>query len=194
MTHSPNIAISPEGWASGARRVDSPNRDARSTGALPDMVVVHAIALPPGQFDGDGVERLFTNRCDPMAHSCFVELQSVRVSAHFFVRRDGELVQFVSCLDRAWHAGVSRWRGREGCNDFSIGIELEGGDDWPFEPAQYAALDALLAALRSAYPIRHLVGHCHIAPTRKTDPGPFFDWVRYGGEPVSDDAWWDTAC
>jgi AmpD protein len=178
------FSIDAAGWVSGATRIPSPNCDARPTTDLPDMVVVHSIALPPGQFGGDGVERLFTNRCDPAAHPCFAELQSVRVSAHFFIRRDGQLVQFVACRDRAWHAGVSSWQGRERCNDFSIGIELEGGDCWPYEPAQYATLDALLAALRAVYPIRHLVGHCHIAPTRKTDPGPFFDWLRYGGVPA----------
>jgi AmpD protein len=169
-----------------ARQVDSPNRDARPPGVEPDMVVIHAIALPPGQFDGDGVERLFTNRCDPAVHPCFAELKDVRVSAHFFIRRDGGVMQFVACGERASHAGTSHWQGRERCNDFSIGIELEGGDHWPFEAAQYKALDRLLAALRARYPIRHLVGHMHIAPERKTDPGPYFDWARYGGEPPVD--------
>lgn len=172
-----------QGYVIGARRIDSPNQDARPAGTVIDMVVIHSINLPPGQFGGDGVERLFTNRCDPAAHPCFEELQHLRVSSHFFLRRDGELIQFVPCNERAWHAGISRWQGRERCNDFAIGIELEGGDEWPYEPAQYHTLDLLLAALRAHYPIRHLVGHCHIAPERKTDPGPYFDWGRYGGPP-----------
>lgn len=173
------MMIDAAGWLVGVRQIASPNCDARPDGQTPDMVVIHSISLPPGQFCGDGVERLFTNRCDPNQHACFEELQHFRVSAHFFLRRDGELIQFVSCNARAWHAGVSQWQGRERCNDFSIGIELEGGDDWPYEPIQYARLDALLAAIRARYPIRHLLGHCHIAPERKTDPGPFFDWSRY---------------
>ncbi|WP_374348372.1 1,6-anhydro-N-acetylmuramyl-L-alanine amidase AmpD [Chitinimonas sp.] len=177
------MQIDQAGWLSTATRIDSPNHDARPIDCQIDMIVVHSISLPPGQFGGDGVERLFTNRCDPAAHPCFAELQTLRVSAHFLVRRDGSVLQFVSCLDRAWHAGVSYWQGRERCNDFSIGIELEGGDLWPYEPAQYATLDALIAALKAAYPVTQLLGHCHIAPGRKTDPGPFFDWVRYGGEP-----------
>ncbi len=173
------MKIDAEGWLDGVRRIVSPNQDARAEGMAIDMVVIHSISLPPGEFGGDGPIRLFTNTCDPAVHACFEELQHVRVSAHFFVRRDGEIIQFVPCLARAWHAGVSRWRGRERCNDFSIGIELEGGDAWPYEAAQYHALDGLLAALVEAYPIRHLLGHCHIAPERKTDPGPYFDWERY---------------
>ncbi|WP_034607915.1 1,6-anhydro-N-acetylmuramyl-L-alanine amidase AmpD [Chitinimonas koreensis] len=177
------LAIGADGWVEGAARIVSPNADARPDGTAIDMVVLHSISLPPGRFGGDGVERLFTNRCDPAEHECFEELQHFRVSAHFFVRRDGALLQFVSCLDRAWHAGASSWQGRERCNDFSVGIEMEGGDHWPYEPAQYATLDALLAALRARFPIRHLVGHCHVAPERKTDPGPYFDWARYPGAP-----------
>ncbi|MDN3577956.1 1,6-anhydro-N-acetylmuramyl-L-alanine amidase AmpD [Chitinimonas viridis] len=173
------MKIDADGWLDGVRRIVSPNQDARAEGMAVDMVVIHSISLPPGKFGGDGPIRLFTNTCDPAEHACFEELQHVRVSSHFFVRRDGEIIQFVPCLARAWHAGVSRWQGRERCNDFSIGIELEGGDAWPYEAAQYDALDELLAALAEAYPIRHLLGHCHIAPERKTDPGPYFDWGRY---------------
>lgn len=188
MSKLPNLQQSPadpaqldaDGWLSGVLRIASPNFDARPAGASVDLIVVHSISLPPGEFGGDGVARLFTNRCDPQAHACFAELQSVRVSAHFFVRRDGQVIQFVSCHERAWHAGVSRWRGRERCNDFSIGIELEGGDFWPYEAAQYAAMDRLLAVLRAAYPQADVAGHCHIAPQRKTDPGPLFDWARIG--------------
>ncbi|GAB3263957.1 N-acetylmuramoyl-L-alanine amidase [Chitinimonas naiadis] len=172
------------GWLDEARRIPSPNQDQRPADTVIDMVVIHSISLPPGQFGGDGVERLFTNRCDPTAHPCYEELQHVRVSSHFFIRRDGELIQFVPCHARAWHAGVSHWQDRQRCNDFSIGIELEGGDEWAYEPAQYATLDGLLANLNANFAIRHLVGHCHIAPERKTDPGPFFDWPRYGGPPA----------
>lgn len=183
MSAVPSFSIGQDGWLAGVRHVASPNHDARPKGMGIDMVVVHSISLPPGQFGGDGVERLFTNTWDP-ADPLYEELGQLRVAAHFFVRRDGEVVQFVSANARAAHAGVSQWQGRERCNDFSVGIELEGGDLWPFEPIQYAVLDRLLAALRARYPIRHLVGHCHISPGRKTDPGPFFDWARYGGEPV----------
>jgi len=170
--------IDSKGWLAGARHIPSPNYDDRPPNTAIDMVVVHSISLPPGQFGGDGVERFFTNRCDPAVHPCFEELRHFKLSAHFFVRRDGEIIQFVSCLDRAFHAGVSAWKGRERCNDFSIGIELEGGDFWPYEDAQYLALNALLGAIRAAYPIVHVVGHCDIAPERKTDPGPYFDWQR----------------
>lgn len=167
-----------DGWVAGLTHISSPNCDARPPGLTIDLLVIHAIALPPGTFGGDGVVRLFTNRCDPNQHPCFAELAPLRVSAHFFIRRDGETLQFVSCAQRAWHAGVSNWQGRERCNDFSIGIELEGGDDWPFEEAQYQSLLHLRALLVRHYPIQNVVGHCHIAPGRKTDPGPCFDWAR----------------
>ena len=176
--------ISADGWLASVKHVGSPNWDARPEGLVPDMVVIHSISLPPGQFGGDGVERLFTNRCDPTVHACFGELQHARLSAHFFIRRTGEVVQFVSCNARAWHAGVSSWQGRERCNDFSIGIELEGGDAWQYEAVQYEKLDFLLEAIRARYPIRHFLGHCHIAPERKTDPGPYFDWSRYANFPA----------
>ena len=142
------------------------------------LIVVHGISLPPGRFGGHAVEQLFTNRLDPKANASYADLRGLRVSAHFFVRRDGRLVQFVSCAMRAWHAGVSRWRGRERCNDFSIGIELEGTDDLPYAAAQYAMLARLVKALRRRYPIADVVGHSDVAPGRKTDPGPAFDWAR----------------
>jgi AmpD protein len=166
------------GWFADARRLDSPNFDARPAGGAASLVVVHAISLPPDEFGGEGVEQLFTNTLDPSAHAYYATIDQLRVSAHFFIRRDGELVQFVSTEDRAWHAGVSCWRGRERCNDFSIGIELEGCDTEPFEDVQYERLAALIAALRARYPIDEVVGHSDIAPGRKTDPGPFFDWGR----------------
>lgn len=160
------------------RRVDSPNCDERPPGAAVELVVVHGISLPPGEFGGTGVQDLFCNTLDHAAHSYYEQLRGMRVSAHFFVRRDGEIVQFVPCAKRAWHAGVSNWRGRERCNDFSIGIELEGTDDLPYEDAQYLALAELLRALKRRYPIADVVGHSDVAPGRKTDPGAAFDWSK----------------
>jgi AmpD protein len=176
--------IDEHGWLQcdlpGFRRVASPNFDARPAGMPIELLVVHNISLPPDQFGGPGVEQLFTNALDPAEHPYYAEIQGMRVSAHFFIRRDGGLVQFVSCLDRAWHAGLSQWQGRERCNDFSIGIELEGCDSQPFADAQYAVLNRLSATLRAAYPLQGTVGHSDIAPGRKTDPGPCFDWARLG--------------
>lgn len=176
---SPSSPVAPvwrDGWLQSAARVASPNHDARPGGEIPGLVVIHAISLPPDQFGSDDILRLFTNTLDPDAHPYFAGIHQLRVSSHFLIRRDGQLVQFVSCDERAWHAGVSTWWGRERCNDFSIGIELEGCDTLPFEAAQYAALDVLLGALGTNYPVKEVVGHCHIAPQRKTDPGPLFDW------------------
>jgi AmpD protein len=167
-----------DGWVSSVCRVDSPNFDARPPGCAVSLVVVHAISLPPSQFGSDDIVRLFTNTLDPDAHPYFAGISTLRVSAHFLIRRDGRLLQFVACHERAWHAGESDWRGRQRCNDFSIGIELEGCDELPFEAAQYQQLLALLEVLRAAYPIEAVVGHSDIAPVRKTDPGPFFDWSR----------------
>ena len=172
------LAIDARGHATTARQVRSPNHDARPPGTDIELVVVHGISLPPGKFGGDGIVRLFTNRLDPRADPYYASIAAMRVSAHFLVRRDGELVQFVSCLDRAWHAGASSWKGRERCNDFSIGIELEGTDDLPYQAAQYTMLARLLRALRRTYPIIDEAGHSDIAPGRKSDPGPAFDWAR----------------
>jgi len=144
-------------------------------------VVIHNISLPPDQFGGDWVERFFLNGLDPDAHPYFATIATIRVSAHFYVRRNGTVVQFVGCDRRAWHAGQSSWCGRGNCNDFSVGIELEGCDSRPFESAQYAALWDLLDALRARYPIAAVAGHSHVAPGRKTDPGPFFDWAAVRG-------------
>lgn len=166
------------GWLAGARHVVSPNCDARPVGEAIRLVVIHNISLPPGEFGGPGVEQLFTNQLDPGEHPYYSAIKDLRVSAHFFIRRDGELVQFVPCGLRAWHAGVSCWQGRERCNDFSIGIELEGTDEMPFTDRQYEVLNALLAVLRSAYAIAGVTGHSDIAPGRKTDPGAYFDWGR----------------
>lgn len=165
------------GWWAAAQRVPSPNENERPVGCVPDLVVLHSISLPPGEYGGDAIERLFTNRLDWNAHPYFQQIRGLTVSAHFLIRRDGALLQFVSCDRRAWHAGKSQWRGREGCNDFSIGIELEGLEGLAFEPAQYDALAALLHALRGRYPLRDVAGHEHVAPGRKIDPGPGFDWA-----------------
>ena len=143
-----------------------------------DLIVVHGISLPPGEFGGDAIAQLFTNTLDSRAHPYFESIAGLRVSSHFLIRRDGELVQFVSCNERAWHAGASSWKARDRCNDFSIGIELEGTDDVPYAAAQYTMLARLLRAIRRAYPIVDVVGHSDVAPGRKTDPGPTFDWPR----------------
>lgn len=162
-------------------QLSSPNFDDRPDGSAVDLIVVHNISLPPGQFGGSGIVDLFTNRLDPAEHPYYREIEHLRVSSHFLVRRDGELIQFVACGKRAWHAGQSEWQGRGRCNDFSVGIELEGADDVPFEDVQYLQLARLARALRRAYPIADCVGHSDIAmpPGRKTDPGPHFDWPRF---------------
>lgn len=158
--------------------IDSPNYDLRPNAVLPSLVVIHAISLPPDRFGGAGVEQLFTNCLDPLEHSYFADIHHLRVSAHYFIRRTGELIRFVAPELRAWHAGLSNWRGRERCNDFSIGIELEGCDSLPFEPVQYEVLAELLAKLCEQFPIEGVTGHSNIAPGRKTDPGPYFSWGR----------------
>jgi len=173
------MIVDAAGRVDEARHVDSPNCDDRPGGGAISLLVIHNISLPPGQFGGDAIERLFTNELDPAAHPYFQTLAGVRVSAHFLIRRSGELVQFVPCVKRAWHAGASAWCGRAGCNDFSIGVELEGADDVPYAQAQYRLLAQLTRALRSAYPISDIVGHSEIAPARKTDPGASFDWARF---------------
>jgi AmpD protein len=160
------------------RIVESPNCDGRPSGVEVTLVVLHSISLPPGEYGGDAIERLFTNRLDPAAHPYFAEIHELRVSSHFLIRRDGELVQFVPVERRAWHAGASSWRGRGGCNDFSIGIELEGSEEEAFTEAQYAALVSLLKKLRTTLPLRDVAAHSDVAPGRKTDPGAHFDWAR----------------
>jgi len=167
------------GWLSGVRRVASPNCDARPAHSPIGLLVIHGISLPPGEYGGDAIERFFANILDHSEHPYFEQIKGVRVSSHFLVRRDGQIVQFVPCGKRAWHAGVSTWRGRPRCNDFSIGIELEGSDLEPYTEAQYVALARLSRRLRRIYPISEIVGHSDIAPDRKTDPGPFFDWEEY---------------
>ncbi|MDP3085352.1 MAG: 1,6-anhydro-N-acetylmuramyl-L-alanine amidase AmpD [Rubrivivax sp.] len=164
------------GWWSAARPCPSPNHGPRPAGAAVDLAIVHSISLPPGEYGGDAIERLFSNRLDWDAHPYYQSIRGLKVSAHFLVRRDGELLQFVSCDQRAWHAGRSLWRGRDGCNDFSIGIELEGLEGQHFEAPQYRQLARLLRALAQQYPLAEALGHEHVAPGRKADPGPGFDW------------------
>jgi AmpD protein len=173
------LQVDRSGAVRAARQVPSLNCDDRPPGTKISLLVVHNISLPPGRFGGDAIERFFTNRLDPSAHPYFATIAAQRVSAHFLIPRDGRLVQFVPCERRAWHAGESRWRGRERCNDFSIGVELEGTDDLPYEAAQYAMLVRLTRALRRRYPIADFAGHSDIAPGRKTDPGNAFDWARF---------------
>lgn len=173
------MKLDAQGWFSGVRRVASPNFDARPRRMPVSLLIIHSISLPPDEFGGAGVEQLFTNTLKIEEHPYYVQLRGVKVSAHFFIRRNGEIVQFVSCHRRAWHAGVSLWQGRARCNDFSIGIELEGSDFVPFADAQYTSLRYLTRRLQRAYPISDIAGHSDIAPGRKTDPGPHFDWPRY---------------
>lgn len=166
------------GWLSSARHCASPNFGPRPEGARVDLIVLHSISLPPGIYGGPEVEQLFTNQLDWEADPYFEQIRGIEVSAHFFVRRGGELVQFVDADARAWHAGASRWRGRENCNDDSIGIELEGLEGDRFEAEQYETLAQLCEQLALRYPVAYIAGHEHIAPGRKIDPGPGFDWPR----------------
>jgi len=178
------MMVDAAGRVDAARYLASPNCDERPPGEAVTLLVIHNISLPPGEFGGDGVVRLFTNALDHAAHPYYLTLAGVRVSAHFLIRRAGELLQFVPCARRAWHAGESAWCGRASCNDFSIGIELEGADDVPYTEPQYCVLAELTRALQSVYPIAAIAGHCDVAPARKTDPGPSFDWPRYRGSIV----------
>ncbi len=173
------MRIDAAGFAAGVRFVPSPNCDERPPGTAIDLLVVHAISLPPGCFGGPGIEQLFLNRLDPAEHPYYAGIAGLRVSAHFAIRRSGVVTQYVRCSYRAWHAGVSNWAGRSRCNDFSVGIELEGTDDMPFEEPQYRSLIELTGALVEAFPIKAAVGHSDISPGRKTDPGDHFDWSRF---------------
>jgi AmpD protein len=173
------ISVDGAGIVRAAAQVPSPNCDERPEGTAVTLLVVHGISLPPGQFGGPGIVELFTNRLDPPADPYYRTVAKLKVSAHFLIRRDGALTQFVPCVRRAWHAGTSSWRGRAHCNDFSVGVELEGADDVPYEAAQYTMLARLTRALRRRYPIVEVAGHSDVAPGRKTDPGPAFDWERF---------------
>ncbi len=177
------------GWLTDARHCPSPNHGARPARAHIDLIVIHSISLPPGEYGGPEVEQLFTNTLDWTAHPYFEQIRGMEVSAHFFIRRDGELLQFVDVDARAWHAGASHWNGRDNRNDDSIGIELEGLEGDTFDAAQYQTLTRLCTELARRYPIAHIAGHEHIAPQRKQDPGPGFDWMR-----LRHDLNWAHAC
>ena len=171
--------VEADGWVEGLRQVRSPYHDERPAGVPIELMVLHNISLPPGRFGSGCIESLFRGDLDATAHPFLELLAGVRVSAHFLIARDGGATQFVACHRRAWHAGVSVFEGRGGCNDYSIGIELEGTDFTAFEPAQYETLARLTRALRAELPLRAVRGHCHVAADRKTDPGPRFDWRRF---------------
>lgn len=182
LASQPCFSIDAAGWCQQARRVPSPHHNERAEPDDISLLVVHGISLPPGEFGGPFIDDLFMGRLDPEAHPYFAGIHQLRVSAHCLIRRDGELVQYVPFGARAWHAGVSSWQGREACNDFSIGVELEGTDETPYTEAQYRALVGLTLAISERYPaITHekIVGHCDIAPGRKTDPGASFQWDYY---------------
>ncbi len=166
------------GTASAVKQVASPNFDSRPLDMAIDMIVIHNISLPPCEYGSEGIVQLFTNCLNPDEHPYYEDIYQRKVSSHFLIRRDGEIIQFVDCKNRAWHAGVSNWQSREKCNDFSLGIELEGSDFDAFELPQYASLNQLISVIIKNYPIKHIVGHSDIAPGRKTDPGPYFDWQK----------------
>lgn len=170
-----------QGWIAEARKVPSPHHNQRPNDEVPSLLVIHNISLPPGEFGGPWIDDLFTGRLDPAAHPYFADISHLQVAAHCLIRRDGEIVQYVPFDLRAWHAGISHYQGRDACNDFSIGIELEGTDTQPYTDAQYQALLAVTELLIAQYPeiAQHITGHSNIAPQRKTDPGPAFDWVRF---------------
>jgi AmpD protein len=192
MTSPPDTASAAlwqGGWYRFARVLTSPNFGPRPAGAIVDLIVLHSISLPPGRYGGDEVQQLFTNTLDWNAHPYFKKIEGLTVSAHFYIRRGGELWQFVNCDDRAWHAGASHYRGRADCNDDSIGIELEGLEGEAFEPIQYEALAALCTAIAQRYPVQHIAGHEHIAPGRKQDPGGAFDWRA-----LQQSLAWPTGC
>lgn len=178
MKRNQAFTLDADGNCHQARRIQSPNADARPQGEAIRLIVIHNISLPAGQFGSGHVERLFTNTLDTSVSSDFVDLDGLKVSSHFFIDRTGALEQYVPCELRAWHAGASCWQGRTRCNDFSIGVELEGTDRVPYENEQYEALRKLIEVLCKRYPIEGITGHEHIAPGRKTDPGEAFDWAR----------------
>jgi len=191
-----NLAVSQwqDGWWSRAQRIDSPNFGERPNLAQIDLLVIHSISLPPGVYGGPEIEALFTNQLDWNAHPYFAQIRDMQVSSHFVIRRDGRLMQFVSCDKRAWHAGVSHYRGRDNCNDDSIGIELEGLEGETFDAAQYDTLSVLCKELVKNYPIAHIAGHEDVAPGRKFDPGAGFDWQLLQEKLVLSNSFFPTAC
>lgn len=173
-----NLTINLDGICKEANFIASPNMDERPKSDDIRLIVIHNISLPPNEYGGNGVIELFTNQLNPSEHPYYAQIADLKVSSHFFIRRDGSLIQFTSCLHRAWHAGQSNWQGHERCNDFSIGIEMEGSDFEAFEIKQYETLNELISSIKRIYPIKEIVGHSDIAPNRKTDPGPYFDWSK----------------
>ncbi len=173
-----NNFFSADGWYLECKHLASPNFNSRPKNTSEHIIVIHSISLPPGIYNNNYIEDFFLNQLDVDAHPYFLEIKDLKVSAHFLIKRTGELIQFVSCNDRAWHAGESHYQGKESCNDFSIGIELEGDDETPYEDDQYIKLIELLGCLKKEYNIQDVVGHSDIAPSRKTDPGPLFDWKK----------------
>ncbi len=173
-----NLTINLDGICKEANFIASPNMDERPKSDDIRLIVIHNISLPPNEYGGNGVIELFTNQLNPSEHPYYAQIADLKVSSHFFIRRDGSLIQFTSCLHRAWHAGQSNWQGHERCNDFSIGIEMEGSDFEAFEIKQYETLNELISSIKRIYPIEEIVGHSDIAPNRKTDPGPYFDWSK----------------
>lgn len=180
LTLNDNGIVQEALWIASPNKDDRPPLPTNDGNSSPEisLIVVHNISLPPNEFGGNGIVELFTNTLSPAEHPYYAEIYTRRVSAHFLIRRDGQLLQFVSCLQRAWHAGASNWQGRERCNDFSVGIELEGSDYVPFEAKQYEKLNALIALLKKTFAIQAVLGHSDIAPGRKTDPGPYFEWDK----------------
>jgi len=178
MVSKVTFQIDEKGFLKDHKQLFSPNSGLRDSNQEIDLIVIHAISLPPNKFGGHFVEQLFTNQLDVSADPYFQTIQDLKVSSHFYIDRHGEIIQFVSCLDNAWHAGESFWNGRNNCNDFSLGIELEGSDHTSFTEIQYSKLNLLIACLSDRFPIKDIVGHKDIAPNRKTDPGPFFDWSK----------------
>ena len=187
LTPPAKLRLDSEGLVKGVRYVASPNCDERPAGCAIGLLVIHYISLPPGEFGGNGIVELFTNRLDPAAHPFYATIAGTKVSAHFLVRRNGGLIQFVPCSKRAWHAGESSWKGRRGCNDYSIGIEMEGCGEMPYTDLQYERLAQLTRAIQARHPIGGIVGHSDVAPERKSDPGPHFDWARYRASVKSKD-------
>jgi AmpD protein len=184
------FCLNEHGWSDGVTQLASPNFDARPDGAAVELLVIHNISLPPSEFGGHWIDDLFLNRLDPAAHPYFATIYTFEVSSHYLIRRNGAVTQYVSCNDRAWHAGASTWRGKSRCNDFAIGIELEGDDFSPFTDAQYSALQALSQAICARYPtINGVAGHSEIAPERKTDPGAYFDWARFEVDAQIEQGW-----
>jgi len=176
ISHKKKLQLNHKGFIKNTKQIPSPNYNARPKDTEINLIVIHNISLPPNQYGGNFIEQFFTNKLDSNKHPYFKEIKNVKVSSHFVIDRKGDLIQYVSCNYRAWHAGISEWNGKDNCNNYSIGIELEGSDHLEYDNAQYEKLNQLIDCLKSIYNIKDIVGHCDIAPGRKTDPGPLFNW------------------